>query len=150
MKTIHFLVPTLLLAVLPASLQSAPAVGGDFALSGAAVTGGGASQGGEFTLGGTAGEPATGEVAGGEFTLVGGLIGVIVVPGDAGLELAHTADGEARLSWSADTAGLVLEFSAGLGPTANWQPVEPAPTGASHTVPFNQPARFFRLRRIGP
>jgi hypothetical protein len=146
MKTLHYLIPSTLLLALPVSLLADPAAGGDFSLSGAAVTGGGASRSGEFSLTGTAGEPATGQVAGGEFTLIGGLIGAIVMPGDVVLELVRTADGAARLSWSGDTAGLVLESTAGLGPAANWQPVDPAPTGTSYPVPFNQPARFYRLR----
>ena len=132
------------------ALQAGPSTGGDFALGGAAVSGGGRSDGGEFALAGSAGQPAGGEVAGGEFTLSGGLIGVIVVPGDAVLELVRMADGEARLSWSAAAGAVVLESSPALGEGAEWRPATPAPTDTSYDVPLNQPARFFRLRRSGP
>lgn len=146
MKAHCVLLLVIALLALPVSLWAAPAAGGDFTLSGAAVTGGGASQGGAFALNGTAGEPATGEVAGGEFTLSGGLIGVYVVPGEVALTLTQKDFGEATLTWPAAT-GHVLEFTAAVGPGANWQPVTPAPPGNTFTTPINQPARFFRLRR---
>jgi len=128
-------------------LLAEPLGGGRFTLNGRPVTGGGQSGGGTFAVAGAAGETAFGPLSGGAFQVTGGLIGVAVVPDDVTPELVLTDDGNARLEWSADAAGYVLQFSPTLGPTANWQPVSPTPTGNSFITPFNQSLRFFRLHK---
>jgi hypothetical protein len=137
----------LLLTALCLPTLGQPLGGGQFTLNGTPVTGGGQSGGGTFAVAGAAGEAATGPLTGGTFVVTGGLIGVAVVPGDIVPELTITATGDATLTWPADTTGYVLESTLSVGDFADWQPVTPAPAGNTFTTPFNQPLRFFRLRK---
>lgn len=142
-------VPCTVLAccLLAPSLLAEPLGGGGYSLNGGPVTGGGQSGGGTFAVAGAAGQTSVAVSKGGTFTVTGGLVGVTVVPGDVTLELTITDDGNAKLTWSGNATGYVLEFSPTVGEFANWQPVTPAPTGNTFTTPFNQPLRFFRLRK---
>jgi hypothetical protein len=137
----------LALSVVAASLRAEPLSGGRFSLNGGPVTGAGQSGGGTFAVAGAPGETATGPLSGGSFRVIGGLVGVAVVPGDFALTIDFTADGQARIGWPAEATGYVLEFTPSVGEFANWQPVTPAPAGNSHTTPHDQPLRFFRLNR---
>lgn len=135
---------------LPAVGQSSvPSTGGEFSLFGNVAGGGGVSRGGDFTLSGGPVTSSVGASSGGAFRLAGGLIGVYVVesPGAPTIRVVYTSDGQAELSWPAEAIGFQLEHTSGLGPAAVWQPVSPAPTGSAFLTPFNQPARFFRLRQ---
>lgn len=130
-----------------ARLAAEPSKGGDFSLIGGVVSGGGTVTGGGFTLEGSAGTPNAGESTGSDFVLTGGLIGVYAVPGDVELGLDRTEDGLVHLKWPATATGYVLESTTQLGQNAVWTPVNPAPKDNTLTVPFDQPARFYRLRK---
>ncbi|MCC7376900.1 MAG: hypothetical protein IT581_19735 [Verrucomicrobiales bacterium] len=123
--------------------------GGAYTLDGNLAGGGGLSKGGNYTLVGAVTQPGTGGSAGGNYELTAGLFGPIVVrlPGTPGINMRFTDDKLAELSWEQDATGFVLEFSATVGPDANWQPVSPQPTGQSFITPCQQPARFFRFRK---
>jgi hypothetical protein len=135
------------LGLLAPALLAEPLGGGRFTLDGRPVTGGGQSGGGAFAVAGAAGNAPSAVSQGGTFTVAGGLVGVAVVPGDVTPQLALTDTGDAKLTWSGDATGYVLEFTPVIGEAADWQPVTPAPVGNTFTTPFNQPLRFFRLRK---
>jgi hypothetical protein len=138
----------LTLGLFTVTLLGEPLSGGQYSLQGGPATGGGGkSDGGTFAVTGGAGETATGPLTGGAFVVTGGLVGVAVVPDDVTPELTLTDTGEATLTWSAEATGYVLESSPSVGEFADWQPVTPAPAGTTFTTPFNQPLRFFRLRK---
>lgn len=148
MNLLHLLTAgSLALAFFTSDLFAESLGGGRFTLNGGPVTGGGQSGGGAFAVAGAAGNAPSAVSQGGTFTVAGGLVGVAVVPGDVTPELTLTDDGNARLTWSGDATGYVLQFSPALGAAANWQPVIPAPTGNSFTTPFSQSLRFFRLHK---
>jgi hypothetical protein len=96
MRTRALLVPLVLLSLTAFACPARAQAGGGFDLSWRAGAGGGAlaSAGGSFALGGTAGQPACGNSAGGAFSLEGGfwnegttsLVGVPDGP-DAGARL---------------------------------------------------------------
>lgn len=136
------------MALLTPTLLAQSLGGGQFTLSGGPVTGvGGQSDGGTFAVAAGVGETTTAPLTGGTFEVTGGLVGVAVVPDDITPELVITDTGEAKLTWPAEAAGYVLEFSPSIGDFADWQPVTPAPTDNSFTTVFDQPLRFFRLRK---
>jgi len=136
------------LGLLTAPLSAQSLGGGQFTLNGGPVTGGGGkSDGGQFAVTGGSGETSPAPLTGGTFEVTGGLVGVAVVLDDVTPELIITDTGEARLTWSAETTGYVLESTTNVGEFADWEPVSPAPAGNTYTTPFNQPLRFFRLRK---
>lgn len=134
---------------------SAPGVasqlrGGSYRLIGSPTGGGGRSDGGDFWVVGSILTPAQGVSKRGGFEVMGGLVGVYALPviaGEVPLLVDRTADGQALLSWPASAAGYQLEVSTALGPEAVWQAVSPAPEGNTYTTPYDQPARFYRLRK---
>lgn len=133
--------------ILTATTIAEPSRGGNFALTGAVTSGGGRAAGTGFALEGSAGQPSVQSSTGGNYQLSGGLLGIIIVPGDVLLTIERLDNGEAKLSWPASATGFVLEFASQVSEPANWQPVEPAPTGNNFQTPVNQPLRFYRLSR---
>lgn len=134
----------------PASGQAA---GGEFRLTAQVVGGGGSSQGGDFVLRGAVSHSASGRsvsLLDPPFQVIGGVLGglLAVPPARPQMQVRFTADKLAELTWDVDIAGYVLEFSSSFGPSADWQLVSPQPVGTSFTTPCQQPARFFRLRRL--
>lgn len=128
------------------AVQGGPSVGGDFSVEGSVTSGTGASAGGGFALETEVSDPVGAPLRGGDFEVSGVLVGVAVVPGEVALNLTVTGD-LATLTWPGEAADYVLEFADGIAGVADWQPVTPAPVGNVHTTHFNQPLRFFRLRR---
>ena len=124
-----------------------PSRGGSFALTAAVTSGGGRAAGPGFALEGSAGQPSLQTSTGGNYQLSGGLLGVIIVPGEVLLTIERLDTGEAKLSWPASATGYVLEFATQLSEPAGWQPVVPAPVGNNFQTPLNQPLRFYRLHR---
>lgn len=124
-----------------------PLKGGRFTLIGTTTAGGGRAGGGVFAVDGVAGQTSTAASSGGNFQVTGGLVGVVVIPGEVAITVETTADGMARLSWPSTAVGFQLEFAAQLGPQPDWKPVLPAPTGNVFSTPMNQPYRFFRLHK---
>jgi hypothetical protein len=138
---------TLAFGLFSAGLLSAQSIGGgQFTLRGGPVTGGGQSGGGVFAVAGAPADATSAPLKGGTFEVTGSLIGVAVVPGDVALEYV-TTEGQVTLTWPDDGVAYVLEFTSDFSEFAEWQPVIPAPTGTTFTTPFNQPLRFFRLRK---
>lgn len=133
--------------ILAATSVAEPSRGGNFAVTAAVTSGGGRAAGPGFALEGSAGQPSLQTSTGGNYQLSGGLLGVIIVPGDVLLTIERLDTGEAKLSWPASATGYVLEFAAQLSEPAEWQPVVPAPVGNNFQTPLNQPLRFYRLHR---
>lgn len=131
-------------------LQSAdaePLRGGTFQLIGTTTGGSVRAGGGGFQVEGAVGQPDTGTSRGGPFTVTGGILGVVIVPGDVALRVEKTEDGQAKLSWTAEAAGFQLQFATTLGTAPDWKPVEPVPDGNIFITPADQPLRFFRLHK---
>ena len=136
----------LVLGLTAATLRAGPSVGGDFSLEGGLGFGGGSSGGGEFIVEADD-DPISGfALSGGDFRIEGNLMGIAVVPGEVALSLIANGD-QATLTWPGSVADYVLEFTSDIGNLADWRPVVPAPVGTAYTTPFNQPLRFFRLRK---
>jgi len=142
--------PTLLVALvfgliaLPSHSDSL--TGGPYLVSGGPVSGGGTSAGGKFVVDGFAGH-ATGKLAGGIFEVTGGLLDVMIVPGDVTILIRLDPANQATLTWIPSSSGYILESTLQLGDVASWQPVTPAPAGNAYAVPVDQSVRFFRLRQ---
>ncbi len=144
----NFPIPALALGLsLAATSVAEPSRGGSFALTAAVTSGGGRASGPGFALEGSAGQPSVQTSSGGNYQLSGGLLGIIIVPGDVLLTIERLDTGEAKLSWPASATGFVLQFASQISDPANWQPVDPAPSGNSFQTPFDQPLRFYRLSR---
>jgi len=110
--------------------------------------GGGTSTGGDFSVQGTIGQPDTGVLAGGGFTVAGGFPGFHVVPaGPVMLTIQWLANDQVQVSWPTGDADWVLEAATSLAPATTWQAVT-ARGAASYSAPAVAPARFFRLRRL--
>ena len=109
--------------------------------------GGGTSTGGGFSVQGTIGQPDTGVLADGGFTVTGGFPGFHVVPaGPVTLTIQLLARGQVQVSWPADGSGWVLEAATSLWPASVWQTVA-SPPATSYSTPAMGPAGYFRLRR---
>jgi hypothetical protein len=129
------------LALLTAGLFAA-----DYSLTWSTIDGGGGtSTNGPYTLTGTVGQPDTGASSGGPYLLQGGFWVFVAVqtPGSPTLAIQPAGPGQARLAWSPDTPGFILQFSLTLTPPA-WTN---APTGATNpvVVPATLPTRFYRV-----
>ncbi len=111
--------------------------------------GGGTSAGGVFSVSGTVGQPdAGGPLSGGVYSLTGGywaLPVAVQTPGAPRLTIVRFGPGQARVSWTPDLPGFVLQETLSLAP-ANW--VNSA-SGAANpaTVAAPLPTKFYRLRR---
>ncbi len=111
--------------------------------------GGGTSTGGVYSVSGTIGQPdAGGPMAGGSYSLTGGFwaLPFAVQSADAPmLAIVPFSSGQARISWTPNTPGFVLQENTNLN-TANWVN---SPSGALNpvTVPATLPVKSYRLRK---
>src|SRR5438477_7358738 len=109
--------------------------------------GGGASSGGSFTLTGTIGQPDTGTLSGGNYSLQGGFWPAIVLPstGEAPTLLIQLSSASIVILWSPATPGFSMEQSSTLLP-GSWAP---APNGADNpaTIPLGSAPTFYRLKK---
>lgn len=111
--------------------------------------GGGTSSGGVYSLSGTIGQPDAGAtMTGGQYTLVGGFWALpfaIQEPGTPLLAIEPFGPGQARISWSPNTPGFLLQENVNLN-TANWVD---SPSGSSNPVivPATLPIKSYRLRK---
>ncbi len=111
--------------------------------------GGGTSTGGGYSVSGTIGQPdAGGPMTGGNYSLTGGFwaLPFAVQSVDAPLlSIAPFGAGQARISWTSNTPGFVLQETTNLstGPWVN------SPSGAGNpvTVPATLPIKSYRLRK---
>ena len=109
--------------------------------------GGGASSGGGFTLTGTIGQPDTGTLSGGNYSLQGGFWPAIVLPatGETPTVFTQLSASSIIIFWSPTTSGFSLEQSSSLLP-GSWSP---APSGADNPamIPLGSGPAFYRLKK---
>ncbi len=116
--------------------------------------GGGTSTGGpmigiNYSLSGTIGQhDAGGPMMGGAYSLTGGFWALPVAVQTLGaptLTIVPFGAGQARVSWTPNTPGFVLQEALSLAP-ANWVN---SPSGAANpvTVSAAVPAKFYRLHK---
>jgi len=141
------LAPGLLAFASLVSLAAGTLQGGSFTLTATPTGGGGRVGSAAYTVEGAVGQMATGKSNGGSYQLSGGILGVVVVPGEVTVTVETTGDGQARLTWPANAVGFQLQFAEQLGPSPDWKTVLPAPTGNTFVTPMDQPLRFFRLHK---
>ena len=114
-----------------------------FAIAG----GGGTSTGGVYAVSGTIGQPdAGGPLVNGRFFVTGGFWALPIAVQTVGaptLAIAPAGSGQATISWTSTTAGLVLQENLDLG-TTNWVNSASGATN-SVTVPAVLPRKFYRL-----
>jgi hypothetical protein len=107
--------------------------------------GGGTSTGGVYSVSGTIGQPDTGAMNGGDFSVTGGFWSLVAVqtPGGPTLTIVPAAPGNATISWQPVTPGFILQETISLAPT-NWVN---SPSGATNpiVVPATLPTKFYRL-----
>lgn len=111
--------------------------------------GGGTSTGGVFSVQGTIGQPdAGGPLTGGQFLVAGGFWALpiaVQTPGAPTLVIARISASQARISWTPNTPGYVLQETTTLTPP-NWVN-SPSGTANPVTVASSPNAKFFRLRK---
>ncbi len=62
------------------------------------------------------------------------------------MTIRQTAEG-VLLEWNTFYADFTLQSTIVLGPDADWQPVQPAPSGMSHLIQPTNASRFYRLEK---
>ena len=114
--------------------------------------GGGSSSNSQYLVSGTIGQPATGSMSGGNFSLTGGfwsLYSVVQTPGAPLLTLQLTATNTVVLSWPAGSTTYGLEQSSLLSPPS-WDGVTNSAVmldGQNQvTLGLSAGNRFFRLK----
>ncbi len=126
-----------------------------FAVSPSVIaSGGGTSTGGTFSVSGTIGQPATGNLAGGNFALQGGFWSSAVAvqtPGAPHLNVVRSG-GNYLVTWADTGAGFVLEVATNLQTlNTTWNNSGATPTLANGTNTVTLPAQpgksFYRLRK---
>ena len=111
--------------------------------------GGGTSAGGVYSRSGTIGQhDAGGPMTGGAYSLTGGFWALpfaVQTPGAPTLTIVPFGVGQARVSWTPNTPGFVLQEALSLAP-ANWVN---SPGGAANPVTVSAaiPAKFYRLHK---
>ena len=113
--------------------------------------GGGTSTGGVYSVTGTIGQPDTGHMSGGDYTLDGGFWGVITavqMPGAPLLSVSLTATNTVLISWPSPSTGFNLQQNGSLG-TPSWVNVTNSPVQVGQQWQLiARPAsgnKFFRL-----
>ena len=144
MKTLTFLVPLALLLASPFTAKAPPYEITWFAIAG----GGGTSSGGSYTLSGTIGQSAAGQLTGGSYVLEGGFWAGAFAVQQVGsptllLERSALGDGNVTLSWAPEASGFVLQMTDDLS-APDWRN---APSGSQNpvTLPATANTRFYRL-----
>jgi hypothetical protein len=111
--------------------------------------GGGTNTGGVYSITGTIGQAdASGPMTNGQYSVTGGfwvLPGVIQISGAPSLSILSVGPGQAKISWTPNTPGFLLQETFSLSP-ANWTN---SPSGATNpiTIPATLPAKFYRLNK---
>jgi hypothetical protein len=108
--------------------------------------GGGTSAGGMYSVSGTVAQPdAATPMTNGRYLVIGGFWAPIPVQtlGMPTLKIEPSVPGQATLSWTPNTPGVVLQETLSLSP-ANWTN---SPTGATNPiiVPAMITRKFYRL-----
>lgn len=111
--------------------------------------GGGTSMGGVYSLSGTIGQhDAGGPMIGGAYSLTGGFWALpfaVQTLGAPTLTIVPFGAGQARVSWTPNAPGYVLQETLSLAPT-NWVN---SPSGAANPVTVSAaiPTKFYRLHK---
>ena len=137
-----------LFAILTSALCLPVLVNAQFAIDWFTIDGGGGvSSGGGFTLTGTIGQPDTGTLCGGNYTLQGGFWPAIVEPatGEAPELFIQLSGASVIILWSPAVPGFSMEQSSTLLP-GSWTP---APGGGANpaTIPLGSGPTFYRLKK---
>ena len=127
--------------------------GQSFMLDGFVVGGGGGeSAGGVYSVVGAVGQPETGSMNAGPFTLSSGfwtLEGVVRASASPRMTF-YTQDGFLVIAWGPGDAGSTLEYTTDLGSGA-WitetTPPTQSTTGYSVSLPVASGHRYYRLRK---
>jgi hypothetical protein len=116
--------------------------------------GGGTSTGGVYTVSGTIGQPDTGAMSGGNYSVQGGfwgLISVVQTPGAPTLSIARTATNTVAVTWPSPSTGWTLQQNTNSVSSVNWSNVTSGITddGTTKSLTVNPPAgnRFYRLHK---
>jgi len=112
--------------------------------------GGGTSTGGVYSVSGTIGQPDAGAMSGGSYSLIGGFWGAIIAVQTEGapkLLIENLVNGTARISWTPNTPGFVLQQVTALTPTPLSMAWSNAPAAYSNgaIIPASSQMRYFRL-----
>ncbi len=121
-----------------------------YTIAGGGGTSTGTSGTNTYSLSGTIGQPATGTMSGGNYSLTGGfwsIISAVQTPGSPIVSIKRSGN-QAVVSWNASATGFVLEQSSTLK-TGSWttSPATLSTNGGviSVTVTANGGYQFFRL-----
>lgn len=118
--------------------------------------GGGTSTGGGLTVSGTIGQPDTGAMSDGNFSVTGGFWSLFAVqtPGAPLLSIERLPNGSVRVFWPLPATDVLLDQATALSgtPAATvWSQVGfPYQTNATHisiTVPMPTGTKYYRLRK---
>lgn len=141
--------PRLVARLLAALLGSVGIARAQYVIDWHAISAGGSSSDGDYSLSGGIGQPEAGvAMTGGSFSLTGGFWALPVMVQSVNaptLSISPAAPGYATISWTPETPGFVLQFSPTLGP-AGWNDL-PGGSGSPVTVPLALSARFYRLHK---
>jgi hypothetical protein len=112
----------LLACCILASAVGLPAAGQQYSITWYKIAGGGGtSTNGPYSLSGTIGQPDTGAMSGGNYSLTGGfwsLIAVVQTPGAPALAVTHSGN-SVTISWPCPSLGFVLQQHPAVD-GANW------------------------------
>jgi hypothetical protein len=117
--------------------------------------GGGTSTGGVYTVSGTVGQPDTGAMSGGNYTLEGGFWGIVAAVQTEGapyLSVMLTATNTVIVWWELPDSGWQLEATTNLAATPGvWTDIAPPyQTNATSLYYIESPPagnKFYRLKR---
>jgi hypothetical protein len=111
--------------------------------------GGGTSTGGVFAVSGTIGQPDAGAMSGGTFHLPGGFWSFTAVqtPGAPVLHMANLLNGTARLTWTPDTPGFIVQQVTALTPVPIVWSNAPVNYTNGAVIPVTPGMRHLRLFR---
>jgi hypothetical protein len=116
--------------------------------------GGGSSTGGVYAVTGTLGQPDTGTMSGGSYSVQGGFWGIVAAvqtPGAPRLNIERTQTNSLVVSWSMPADGWVLEWTNQVDKASPpWPQISPPyqtdTTRAWVIVPAPTGNRFYRLQ----
>jgi hypothetical protein len=98
----------------------------DYTVDWYAIDGGGGTSGaGQFTLTGTIGQPGAGDLSGGQFSLKGGVMGMLALVQTVGaptLRIQATGTNTIIIAWPASASGFSLQQNSNLA-NGNWAAV---------------------------
>jgi hypothetical protein len=117
--------------------------------------GGGSSAGGFYMVTGSIGQPDSGALSGGNFTLIGGFWAGAVAsqsPGAPSLSILHIPPRTVILAWPVSAAGWTLEQNSEGVYSRSWSEVTAGVQVEGEmrklVLDFSEGVRFFRLKKV--